>query len=357
MLVRLPSLARCHMLTPMLVQYLVGLCCLRRNPTAVDITIGGMVLDESAEKERDVDVTVTLEEAPGTIRAFKAYEVKKEKTPLDVAEVEQLCMKLHDMPSVTHKAIVSSSGFTSPALKKANHHGVELFSMQPWAGRLEVDFPGLGMSGIPQECLRYGGQSLLYWVGVNLQLVTPSHPTPYSVQAGDPILLMNGDPHPKYATFDEYRDELMSRSTGILFQLEPAISVGRIFPVQRMDATSTISVTPPWPHTHSMDTTKDDAHIRVDGSVRKIEMVTISGKLQWQRKDDMPEYILLRNQSDGQPFAGAMVALGQREDEMIGIVLSPVSRTIGVHSVRLEEKHRNMIRKLKLITSDVAGSD
>src|SRR6516165_9075930 len=90
-----------HMLTPMLVQYLVGLCCLRRNPTAVDITIGDMVLDESAEKERDVDITVTLEEAPGAIRVFKAYEVKKEKTPLDVAEVEQLCMKLHDMPSVT----------------------------------------------------------------------------------------------------------------------------------------------------------------------------------------------------------------------------------------------------------------
>jgi len=106
-----------------------------------------------------------------------------------------------------------------------------------------------------------------------------------------------------------------------------------------------------------MDTTKDDAHIRVDGSVHKIEMVTINGHLQWQRKDEIPEYILLRNQSDGQPFAGAMVALGQREDEMIGIVLSPVSRTIDVHNVRLEEKHRNMIRKLKLRTSDAACSD
>jgi hypothetical protein len=95
-----------------------------------------------------------------------------------------------------------------------------------------------------------------------------------------------------------------------------------------------------------MDTTKDDAHVRVDGGVHKIELVTINGNLQWQRKDELPEYILLRNQSDGQPFAGAMVALGQREDEMIGLVFSPVSRTIGVHTVRLEEKHRNMIRKL-----------
>ena len=336
------------MLTPMLVQYLVGLCCLRRHPSAVDVTIGDMVLDKSVEKERDVDITVTLEETSGAIRAFKAYEVKKEKTPLDVTEVEQLCVKLHDMPSVTYKAIVSSSGFTAPALKKAKYHGVELFSMQPWVGRLEDDFPELGMSGIPQECLQYGGQTLLYWIGSNLQLTTPSHPAPYSVQAGDPILLMNGDQHPKYATFDEYRHELLARSTGILYNIEPAISISRIFPTQRTDVNSTISATPPWPHTHSIDTTKDDVHIRVDGSTHKIEMVTISGNLQWQRKDEMPEYMLLRNQSDGKPLAGAMVALGQREDEMIGLVLSPVSRTIGVHNVRLEEKHKNMIRKLKL---------
>lgn len=86
-------------------------------------------------------------------------------------------------------------------------------------------------------------------------------------------------------------------------------------------------------------------------------MVTISGNLQWQRKDEMPEYVLLRNQSDGKPFPGAMVALGQREDELIGLVLLPVSRTIGVHNVRLEEKHKNTIRKLKLITSNSARSD
>jgi hypothetical protein len=345
------------MLTPMLVQYLVGLCCLRRHPTAVDITIGDMVLDKSVEKDRDVDITVTLEETPGVIRAFKAYEVKKEKTPLDVTEVEQLCMKLHDMPSVTYKAIVSSSGFTAPAQKKARHHGVELFSMQPWVGRLEDDFPELGMSGIPQECLQYGGQMLLYWIGPNLQLTTPSHPGAYSVEAGDPILLMNGNPHPKYATFDDYRRDLLARSTGILYNLEPAISVLRIFPAQRTDASSTISVTPPWPHTHSIDTAKDDAHIRVDGSVHKIETVTINGHLQWQRKDTVPEYLLLKNQLDGKPFASAMVALGQRENEMIGLVLSPVSRAIGVHNVQLEEKHKNMIRKLKLITDDLARSD
>ncbi len=125
------------MLTPMLVQYLVGLCCLRRNPAAVDITLGDMVLDTAAGKERDVNVTLTLEEAPGMTRAFKAYEVKREKRPLDVADVEQLCIKLLDMSTVTHRAIVSASGFTKPAQEKAARHGVELFIIHPWTRPLE----------------------------------------------------------------------------------------------------------------------------------------------------------------------------------------------------------------------------
>ena len=70
------------MLTPMLVQYLVALCCLRRNPDAVDVTVGDLVLDVAANKRRDVDITITLPEADGAVRAFKAYEVKREGEPL-----------------------------------------------------------------------------------------------------------------------------------------------------------------------------------------------------------------------------------------------------------------------------------
>jgi len=100
-------------LSPMLVQYLVGLCCLKWHPDAVNITVGDMVLDPAASKQRDVDVTVTISESGSITHAFKAYEVKHESNPLDVADVEQLCLKLLDMPSVTHRAIVSASGFTS----------------------------------------------------------------------------------------------------------------------------------------------------------------------------------------------------------------------------------------------------
>jgi hypothetical protein len=39
------------MLTPMMTQYLVGLCCLRHDPEAIDITIGDLVYDFAAEKK------------------------------------------------------------------------------------------------------------------------------------------------------------------------------------------------------------------------------------------------------------------------------------------------------------------
>lgn len=72
----------------MLVQYLVGLCCLRWDPDAIDVTIGDMVYDAAAAKERDVDVTVSISEGGAPSYAFKAYEVKRENPPLDVADVD-----------------------------------------------------------------------------------------------------------------------------------------------------------------------------------------------------------------------------------------------------------------------------
>ena len=134
-------------LSPMLVQYLVGLCCLKWDPNAVDVVIGDMVLDSAAGKLRDVDVTVTISEGGNVTHAFKAYEVKHEGAPLDVTIVEQLCLKLLDMPSVTHRAIVSASGFTSGAQSKAARHGVTLYGLRPWTRPLQEQFPALTMRG------------------------------------------------------------------------------------------------------------------------------------------------------------------------------------------------------------------
>lgn len=128
-------------LSPMLVQYLVGLCCLRWSPSDVEVTLGDMVYDKAAKKARDVDVTVKVSTVNGDIHAFMAYEVKREQGPLDVAAVEQLATKLRDMKTVTHRAVVSASGFTVSAKAKAKRHRLDLLNYSRGPARLKSSFP------------------------------------------------------------------------------------------------------------------------------------------------------------------------------------------------------------------------
>jgi hypothetical protein len=301
-----------------------------------------MVFDTAAGKERDVDVTVTVEEEANVTRAFKAYEVKHEGVSLDVAAIEQLCLKLLDMPSVTHRAIVSSSGFTAGAKTKAAHHGVELYEMEPWTGNLEDDFPTWDMAGPIDEILRFR-RTLLVWRDWKIHIIASQGPASFNVQQTDRVLTSSGDPHPRFNAFAELRNELLLRSTEILFSLEPAQTT-----LLMGQGDEELSVSPSWPHTHTLDITSDQAYVELDGRLTQLEAVTINGHLQWEHRDERPEYHIMRRIPDGEVFAGALVALGIREGQMYCFVLSPSSLTAGVHIVHLNEKQMNLIRKLKI---------
>lgn len=333
-------------ITPMLVQYLVGLCCLKWDPEAVDVTIGDMVLDNAAGKERDVDVTVTVAESGSTTYAFKAYEVKREVKPLDVVNVEALCLKLLDMQSITHRAIVSASGFTSAAQTKAAHHGVELYRLCLWTRPLQEQFPSLAMQGTVEECFP-GTKVLLCWVGAQLALVAREAKGNFTVRDADRLLDANGETHSRYSTFADYKQELLLRSTETLFTIEPATTVLGIFPVPLTAAKGITPAGPAWPHTHTLDVSGDNIYVTTANGPCRLDIVTITGQLQWQR-GEKPRYYVMERVSDGEAFAGALVSTEAREGHMTCLVFSPKTRDIAVRFVRLAEKHRSMIRRLKL---------
>src|SRR3989442_9387098 len=133
------------MLTPADIHYLLGFLTVMSSPDDVDIVLGDLVYDTAAGEERDVDVTVTYKDEDGLASVFSGIEVKKHGRPLDVTNVEQLATKLCDMPRVNRRAIVSASGYTKPALKKAAAHGVDLFILAEWTNTMEgfehVKFP------------------------------------------------------------------------------------------------------------------------------------------------------------------------------------------------------------------------
>lgn len=338
------------LITPMLVQYLVGLCCVRVHPDAVDVTLGDMILDPAAEKKRDVDVTVTMRESDGKITAFKAYEVKKESTPLDVSTVEQLCMKLNDMPSVTHRAIVSASGYSDGAIKKAAHHHVDLYSILPWTKPIKEQFPELGIERIPQNYMRFE-KNLLCWSKANFHLFAPTAKTEFSVGNDDALYGKSGKPHKRYKTFAGFKHELLLRSTEFLWMQEPASSVARIFSPITTEPEHGIYFGPAWPHTHTLDVGSDDIFVKIGVDFEKLMVVTINGMLQWQQTVEHPDYYVIERVEDGSALSGAIVSMGVREGVMYSLTFSPQSRTIGVEFIRLAEKHWNVIRNLKIYES------
>jgi hypothetical protein len=334
-------------ISPMLVQYLVGLCCLKWHPSAIDVTIGDMVLDPCAEKERDVDVTVTISEEGKPTHAFKAYEVKRERTPLDVAEVEQLCLKLLDMPSLTHRAIVSASGFTAPAIKKAMRHEVTLYEFCQWTRPLQEQFPLLTIQGTAEECFPMD-KFLLSWVQPQCAFVATRAKSAFSFQLNDTVFAKSGKKHKGFATFADVQNELLLRSTEVLHTLEPAATILRTFPVPFSADENTILGSPVWPHTHTIDLSAYDIHVKVDAEMCKFDLVTISGHLQWQRAREKALYYVLTQIPNGEAFAGSLISTELRDGHMTALTFSPKTREIGVNFIRLEEKHHNAIRNLKL---------
>lgn len=338
------------MLTPMMVQYLVGLCCLRHNPEAVDITVGNMVFDAAAEKERDVDITVTIEDENGCLSAFMGVEVKHEAKPLGVGTIEQLTLKMADMPAVTHKSIFSTSGYTDGAKAKATAHSVDLYSLKPWESNIEEHFPDFTDVKTPSEFLAHVESSLLYWANSKVFLVVPDGPSKFSYENTTPVLSVNGKQHNKFKNMQQYLDAVLFRSCETLCTQEPATTIMNTFPFGIISDSADFIAGPPWPHTHTLDTRQDRIFLQLkEEGLYQIEAVTISGHLQWRKRKRTPEFFILENVSDNSIFAGAAIAdYGVGDGRMFAMIVPDKGRTIGIHRFQLTEKQKNMIRNLKI---------
>jgi hypothetical protein len=338
------------MMTPMLVQYVVGLCCLRHNPDAVDVTVGDLVLDTAAKKRRDVDVTVTIKEEDGSVSAFKAYEVKREGGPLDVVTVEQLCSKLQDMPQVTHPAIVSSSNYTDGAINKALTHKVALYVMKPWTEPIALQFPNFPNIGKPEDFLGVVQSTLLYWIDTRFNLFIPSaEQAKIDLDSKVHIFDARGKVHKQFENLESLQNDLLMRSTDILFSLDPAQMILRTFPPHLISSIGEFDVGPAWPHTHTIQVTHDNVFLMLDGTLHRIHSITINGHLQWRSKKRTPQFYIMEGVPDAKVFAGATVAdFGSDDGKMFAFIMTPESRDMGVHLFQLSEKHRHIIRGLKI---------
>jgi hypothetical protein len=225
------------------------------------------------------------------------------------------------------------------------HHGVELYVLREWTRPLQEQFPALTMQGTAAECFPMK-KCLLCWQNHQLALVAREATGNFSVQDEAAVFDSRGAPHARFANFGAYKHELLLRSTEVLFALEPAVSVLRIFPVPL--SAPEVPAGPAWPHTHTLDVSEDGFYVKTSSGHHKLNVVTINGQLQWQRRTVKPASYVIERASDGTAFAGALISKDLREGQMTGLVFSPKTREIGIHFVRLADKHHNAIRKLKL---------
>jgi hypothetical protein len=154
-------------LTPTDIHYLVGLLSLAAHAENVELELGDFVRDEASESRRDVDVTITARNPDGSRAAYMGIEVKAHGRPLDSTTVEGLAQKLNDMREITHRGIVSASGFTEPAIRKERYHGIDVYELKTWRPEERFDFfqcdplPAVqeqyGWSGTPDVCINPSG--------------------------------------------------------------------------------------------------------------------------------------------------------------------------------------------------------
>lgn len=102
------------------IHWIVGFLYLVSRREDITVVLGEKVYDEASETDRDVDIMI----ASVANISMVGVEVKDRGRPLDVGIVEGICQKFADMPTITSRSIVSSSGYTAPARRKAERHGV-----------------------------------------------------------------------------------------------------------------------------------------------------------------------------------------------------------------------------------------
>jgi len=120
------------MLTPNDIHFLVGILCKISTPDNVDIILGDMIQDIASKNKRDVDITISYKNLEGKTVSFVGLEIKDKSRKLGSQDIEQLCQKFKDMPAFHEGGIVSASGYSKPAINKADYHGIKLYELVKW---------------------------------------------------------------------------------------------------------------------------------------------------------------------------------------------------------------------------------
>lgn len=314
------------MLTPTDIHLLVGLLTQISHPNGVDIVLGDMVFDSVAEKERDVDITVRLIGNTGTT-IFEGIEIKHHRRPLDATHVEQLCAKLNDMPAFTERGIVSASGYSKPAIRKASHNKVTLYELRDWPVPMKLGNITL------TEKLQIGEQKY-EWIGTPRVTFISSMNRPKGenskFELSAPIIDSTGIQSTVTPTCDALARSLISRATMLAKAQGKSLGMtaGEVKPV-------TFNIT-----------LNDRPFTVVEGKQIALTKAVISGEIKYIETEFAPKYKGLFKHGEDQPVIACAI-FEMQNGNLAGFVVNP-NNTLHFLNITVDSRLINKIYRKPL---------
>lgn len=325
------------MLTPTDVHYLVGLLTLVSTPEDVEITLGDMVYDSTADEDRDVDVTVSYKDADGSISVFKGIEVKKHLRPLDVIHVEQLIAKLNDMPSMNHRAIVSSSGYTKPARRKADAYGVELFELVDWKNTME------GFQHVKFAPWLTARQTVFVWASLPVIIFNPNQPIPDEIRSQIKhetcICDATGKVYAECPTVEQFIKNLMFNALNGIREEERIndLPLGTVKDVR-------IHLEYP-----------DEVYVELREGKLQLKDALIVGQVVKVGSELKPVFKVLVKAGESKPHVGCAIA-EIFDGSLIGVTVSQADRNVNMIRIPLSDRNRKKIQMHRWVLVKRAAS-
>jgi hypothetical protein len=320
------------MLTPTDIQYVVGLLSLAATPEKVEVELGSMVYDVASQSVRDVDVTLRVEDRERRLTGYKGIEVKDHKRRLGSEHVEQLAAKLNDMPALSHRAIVSASGYTRPSIRKAEAKGIQLLELRDWGDRAAT-FSHFGVELVP-ACVR-----ALNWIEhlhVTFSAAGEQRGVYLPVDVSTPVRFA-GAANPACPDVGTLTRNLQINAINSIKEMKEVEALPNSEPTS-MRVVVQIS---------------DRPCIVAAGKDILVESATLTGKVEWSQLQHDTIYKILVPLGGGAPLAGCAVSeipgLG-----LCGLMLA-ADRKLSFVRIPVSERNRNKIYR-RPITQQLSSS-
>ena len=224
------------------------------------------------------------------------------------------------MPSITSRAIVSASGYSKPAIRKAEHHGVDLYELRDWDPATGYEY--FKAETVPAARETYG------WVG-NLEVRL----NPHREHTPEERLILNSDPEMVFESSPESKYKLKAwlADIGKLAAKEAASRAGPLPREGRHQKNATVTI----------QFTDKAFAVRNEQRV-PITSVGFSGTLE-RRVEQLPSVMkALYKLGSVQPIAGCAISDFGGEFGLIALIISD-RRTLELARVPIADRNKSKI--------------